>query len=167
MPGAYFFSIPMWFTWSWSSASFLKTSGITTCLTLIIILLITTLSSQNVQYVITSSGIWSLFSGHPLITYPFSHCKWLSCAVACCNCDIDIHSGMFVAVCMASKFTSMPGFSAPLLSVWFCLESQSVMNRSGPGCIIFWLRIGVFWGEYVVFFVTALQILFFFFEYCY
>ena len=44
-----------------------------------------------------------------------------------------MQSGMFVVVCMTSIFNCMPGISASLFSVWFCLESQSAMNRSGPG----------------------------------
>ena len=40
---------------------------------------------------------------------------------------------MFMVFCMTSIFNCMPGISASLFSVWFCLESQSVMSRSSPG----------------------------------
>ena len=53
--------------------------------------------------------------------------------VASANCGIDMHSGMFAAVCIFSTFISMPGISASLFSVWLCLESQYAMKRSGPG----------------------------------
>ena len=128
-----FFSIPIWFRWSWSNAcSFLKISGIMTHLSFIIIPSITTMSSQNVHYVLISCDIWLLFSGQSMMMYPFSHCKWSSCMVAWCNCCIDIHSGMFAAVCMANLHF-MLGISASLFFLQLCLESQSVMNRSGPG----------------------------------
>ena len=44
-----------------------------------------------------------------------------------------MQSGIFVVVCMVLIFNCMPGISASSFSEWFCLESQSVMNRSGPG----------------------------------
>ena len=44
-----------------------------------------------------------------------------------------MQSGMLIAVCMTLLFNSIPGISVSLLSVWFCLESQSAMNKSGPG----------------------------------
>ena len=71
----FFFSIPMWLTWRWSSACVFNILGVITCLAFIMILSITAMSSWNVQYVLISHGIWSLFSGHPMMMYPFSHCK--------------------------------------------------------------------------------------------
>ena len=48
-----------------------------------------------------------------------------------------MQSGMFVVICMASIFHCMSGISPSLFSFWFCLYSQSAMNRSGPGlCMI-------------------------------
>ena len=112
---------------------FLNTLGITTCPPIIMIPSITTMSSQNTQYVLMSCGIWSLISGQPMMLHPFIHCKWSSCEVAFCSCCIDMHSGMFAAVCMVSTFTFMPGICASLFSLWLCLESQSVMNRLRSG----------------------------------
>ena len=104
-----------------------KTSGITNHLPFIMIPSCTAMSSWNIQYVLMSCSIWSLFSGQPMMMYPFSHCKWLSCEVACCNYCFDMHSGMFVTLCMVSTLTFMPGISAFLFSLWLCLESQSAM----------------------------------------
>ena len=47
-----------------------------------------------------------------------------------------MHSRMFVVVCIASTFMSMPCISMYLFSVWLCLESQSVMKSSGFGLYI-------------------------------
>ena len=121
---------------------------------------ITTMLSQNVQDVLMSCSIWSSFSGHPMMMYPFSHCKWSPCEVACCNCCIDMYSQMFVTVCMGSTFTFMPDISVSLFSLWLCIESQSVMNRSSPGLYYILLWIDVSRGEFIVFFVTVLQHLF-------
>ena len=87
--------------------------------------------------------------------YSFSCCSCLPCDVACCNCCIVIQSGMFVVVCMASILNCMPGVSVSLFSM--CLESQSVMNRSGLGLYMIWLYIGVFWAEFIVFSVIMFQ----------
>ena len=127
------FSIAMWLIWSWSCACVLKASGITTHLPFSMIPLVTTMLCQNIQCILMSYGIWSLFSGQPTMIYPFSHCKWSSCVVACCNCGSDMHSGMSLAVCIVSTSISMPYISASLFSVWLCLESKSVMKRSGTG----------------------------------
>ena len=123
----------MWLMWSWSSACAFKASSITTCLPFIIIPSITTMSSQKVQYILMSHGIWSLFPGQPMMMHPFWHCKRSSCAVACYNCGTDMHSMMFVAVHIVSTFISMSGISASLFSLWLHLESQYAMKRSGPG----------------------------------
>ena len=62
------------------------------------------------------------------------------------DCCIFMQSGMFVIVCMASICNCMPGISASLFSLWFCLESQSVMNRSGQGLYmiltLYWCILG-------------------------
>ena len=47
-----------------------------------------------------------------------------------------MHSGMFIVVYMELMFTCIPGLSLSLFSLWFCLESQSAMKRSGPGLYI-------------------------------
>ena len=44
-----------------------------------------------------------------------------------------MHSGMLVAVCIVFILNSMPGISASLFSSWFSQDSQSAMNKSGPG----------------------------------
>ena len=89
------------------------------------------------------------FSGQPTMMYPFGHCKWLSCVVACCNCGIDMHSRMFVAVCIASTFLSMPGISVSLFSVpclyggWSILQSGklwSTTNNSRAAGRVFTLQ---------------------------
>ena len=126
------FSVPMCLMWSWSSACVFRTSSITIHLPFNMIPSITAMSSQNVQYILMSYSIWSLFSGQPTIMYPFIYCKCSSCVVACCKHGIDMHSGIFVAVCIVSTFISMPGIFASLFSEWLCLESQSAMKRSGP-----------------------------------
>ena len=36
------------------------------------ILLITAMPSQNIQYILISCGIWSLFADYPVMMYPFS-----------------------------------------------------------------------------------------------
>ena len=41
--------------------------------------------------------------------------------------------GMLVVVCIASIFSCMTGIFPSLFFLWFCLESQSAMNRSSPG----------------------------------
>ena len=69
-------------------------SHIITCLPFIIIPSITAMSYLNDQYILMSCCNWSLISGHPVIMYPFSCCKCSSCAVACCICRSDMHSGM-------------------------------------------------------------------------
>ena len=107
-----------------------------TCLPIIIIPPITAMSSLSGQYILIFHCTWPLVSGHPMMIYSFSHCKCSSCAVACCIFRIDLHSGMFAVVCIASIFMSMPCISASLFSVWLCLDSQSVMKSSGPGLYI-------------------------------
>ena len=42
-------------------------------------------------------------------------------------------SGILVVVCMALAFSCLPGIYMSLFSFWFCLDSQSAMNISGPG----------------------------------
>ena len=59
-------------------------------------------------------------------------------------------------VCMASTFNYMLGISSYLFSLWFCLDSQSVMKIFGPGFMWFLLCTGVFWGEFVIFSEIAL-----------
>ena len=44
-----------------------------------------------------------------------------------------MQSGMYVAVCMAPIFICMSGVVMSLSSLWFCLDSQSAMNRFGLG----------------------------------
>ena len=83
-----------------------------------------------------SSYIRSLISGQPAMMYPFSSCRCSSCAVSCCIYCIDMHSGTFIDVCIASRLTSMACISSSLFSVWLCWDGQSVMKSSGPGMYI-------------------------------
>ena len=80
--------------------------------------------------------IWSLLSGHPTMMYPFNCCKCSSCVVVCCICWIDMYSGTFVDVYIASTLMSMPCIASFLFSIWFCLDSQSAMNICNPGLYI-------------------------------
>ena len=130
------FSISILLVWSWSSASVFNISCIITCLPFIMIPSITAMSSLNDQYILISCGIWSLFSSHPTMMYPFSHCKWSSCAVGWYFCRIDMHSRMFVVFCIPSTFMSMLCISASLFSVSFCIDSQSAMKNCGPSLYI-------------------------------
>ena len=87
---------------------------------------ITAMSYQNVQYGLMSCSICS-----------FRHCSSLSWQIACCSLCIAMESGMLVVVCKASIFNCIPGISASFLSLCFCLESQSAMNRYVPSlCMI-------------------------------
>ena len=104
-----------------------------TCLPFSITPSITAMSSQNIQYVHMSSDILSLFSGQPLMICFLSCCRCSSYEVGCWSVHTVMQSGIFVVVFMASIFNCMSGISAFLCSLWFCLGSQSAMNRSGPG----------------------------------
>ena len=126
----FFFSIPTWLMWSWSSTCAFSTSGIIACLSFMMILSITAMPSLHDQYILMSSRTWSLISSHPVMMYPLSCCKCSSWLVTCCICVIDLHSGMFIDV---STLTSMPCISSSLFSIWLCLDSQSAIKSSGPG----------------------------------
>ena len=78
-------------------------------------------------------------------------CAWLTCnynifrcwrcsssTIVCWICDMDIHSGMSVVLCMASTLMSMSWISSSLPSLWLCCESQSAINISGPGLYRIW-----------------------------
>ena len=58
-----------------------------------------------------------------------------SCDVSHCNPCIVKQSGMLEVVCMVSILNTIPSTSAPLLSMWFCLESQYAMKISGPDSV--------------------------------
>ena len=131
-----FFSVPLWLMWSWSSTCVLSTSDIITHLSFIMMPSISAMSSLNEQYALMSCCTWSLIYGHPAMMYPLSHCKCSSYAVTCYIYAIDMYSGIFVDVCIASTLTSMPHISSYLFSVWLCLDSQSAMKNSGPGLYI-------------------------------
>ena len=53
-----------------------------------------------------------------------------------------MHSGMLVVVCVASIINCMPGISASLFFLWFCLESQPAMNKYGSGL---YMILTLFW----------------------
>ena len=80
-----------------------------------------------------SCGIWSLCSVQPLMICLWSCIKSSSCKVVYCSSFIIMQSGILVVVCMASVLSCIPGISASLFSLRFCLDSLSAMNRSGPG----------------------------------
>ena len=84
MLGIQFF-ISIWLTCSCCNACFCNASGIITCLPFSITQSITAISSQNIQYVLLSCGIWSLFSGQPLMLCSLSCCRCSPCEAACCS----------------------------------------------------------------------------------
>ena len=122
----------MWLTSSWSSTCGFSTSGMTMCLPFIMMPSITAMSSLNDQYALLSWCRWSLLSGKPAIIPTFSHCKCLSCAVACCIWWTNMHPGTFIDVCIASILMSMPHTASSLFSLWFGWNSQSDKMLSGP-----------------------------------
>ena len=77
---SFIFSVPMSLIWSWFSACVFNISCIITHLPFIMNLLITAMSSLNDQCILLSHCIWSLPSEHPMMMYPFSHCKCSSCS---------------------------------------------------------------------------------------
>ena len=77
-----------------------------TCLSFTMIPSITTMSFWNIQYVLTSCSIWTLFSGQPMTMYHFSHCKLSSCEVACCNCLLTCTLG-----CLSLSVWCQPSLS--------------------------------------------------------
>ena len=61
---------------------------------------------------------------------------WLVCGIP----YIAMQFGMSVSVSIALMLIFIPSISSSLFTLWFCLDSQSAMNRSGPGLkIIFTL----------------------------
>ena len=60
-------------------------------------------------------------------------CRWSSLTVACCISCIVMQFTMFFAVPITLMFDFLPSISSSRFSLWFCLESQSAMNRSDPG----------------------------------
>ena len=55
----------------------------------------------------------------------------ISC-VATCMSFMDVHTGIFTVVLVAFTLSSCQWFFLSLSSVWFFLDSQFVMYRSGP-----------------------------------
>ena len=141
------FSMPMWFLCSWLSTCSLKLFGMIMHLPLSIMPSITASLSLYDQYGCESTHSLSLLSGQPVIIIPFSFCRWLFIDDTCCISAIDMHSGISVAVCMASTQTSMPFMGLSLPSVWLCLSSQSAMKTSGPGLYIIW---ALYWWILIV-----------------
>ena len=82
-------------------------------------------SYVNVQLI---SCVW------PICIYNTFRCwRCSSCAIACCTCNMDMHFGMSVALCMASTLMSMSQIGSYLPSWWLYHDSQSAINISGPG----------------------------------
>ena len=127
------FLMPMWLICSCFSTCYCNTSGITIHLPLMTTPSITAMSSLNVQYVLMSCGSWLLLSGHFYMTYAMRCRRCWSWDVASCSSCVVIHSGLFVVDCTALIFIHKTAISLSLFSLWFCLDIQSAINRSGPG----------------------------------
>ena len=110
--------------------------GITTHLSLRMTPSITAISSGSIQHGLRFCAMWSLFFSHPLVICSFICYKWLSCVVSCCSLHISMHCWMFVVVSMVLMLTYIPATSLSLFSLWFCLDSQSAMMRSGPSLYV-------------------------------
>ena len=121
-------------TWTCSNACLCNDSGITICIPYRITPLITAMSSGNISCV-----LWNLiFVLWPALDDIFFE-AWKVLMLWCCLLYLHIfmQSGMLVVVCMVSIFNCIPGISASLFSLWFCLDSQSAINRPGPDlCMI-------------------------------
>ena len=120
----------------------------------------TAMSSLKVQYGLMSCCNWSLCSGQPCMIYSLRHCTFWSSDVIYCSSCIVIHSSMLVAVCIALILNCIPGISASLFWLWFCLDSQSATKRSFQACIWFSLCIDVFLAEFAIVSVIVLLCLF-------
>ena len=123
-----------WYVCSWLSTCSLKLLGMIMHLPFSIMPSITASSSLYDQYGCKSAHSSSLLSGQPVIIIPFSCCRWLSHDNACCISAIDTHSGISIAVCMASTQMSMPFIGLCFPSVWLCLNSLSAMKSQGQVC---------------------------------
>ena len=106
MPVVFF--MPMWLTWSWSSACCFSTSGTIKCLPFMTTPSTTARSYLYDQYGFMSWCSWSFVAGQPDIILFFNCCRCLSCVNACCICDMDIHSGTSVMTHVASTLMSIP-----------------------------------------------------------
>ena len=119
--------------WSCCSACLCNDSSITICLPYSITQSFTAMLSQHIQYVLMSCGICSLCYCQPCMLHSLRCCRCSSCDFTFCIPCTVIQSGILVVVCMASIFNCIPGISASFFPLWFCLEFQSAMNRSGEG----------------------------------
>ena len=129
---SFVFSIPMCLRWSWSNTCCCRSCGTVMCLPFI-----TTLYDCQVILIRSVSFMsmcsWSLVLSQPVIIIFFRHWRQSSCAVACWTCNMDMHSGISVVLCMASTLMSTSQISSSLSLWWLCHDSQSAMNISGPG----------------------------------
>ena len=91
------------------------------------------MSSLNVQHILMTCGSWFLLSGHSCMMSCMRHCRCWSWDIASCSLFIVIHCCMLVVDCIALTPNYIPGISSYLFFLWFCLDSQFTMNRSGPG----------------------------------
>ena len=94
---------------------------------------ITAMSSLNIQCFLMSYGSWSLLSDHSYMIYSMSCLRCWSWDVASFSLLNVMHSGTLIINCMALMLICMPLISLSLFSLWFCLGSQSAMNKSGLG----------------------------------
>ena len=132
-------------------------SGIITCLPFIMILLISAMSSQNVLYILICSGIWCLFSGHPIMMNPFSHSKWLSCAFGLLYLQ-DWHAFQDVCHCLYCVYLYVHSVYLCIFVLCIIVSVHPVCNERlwSWACILSWPRIGLSWGECIIFFATGL-----------
>ena len=112
-----FFSMPIWLTWSWSNAYCFSTSGTIMHLPFINTPSVTARSSLYDQYSFMSWCSWSFVAGQPDIILFFNCCRCPSWVVACCICDMDIHSRTSVMIHMASTLVSIPCIASSLFSL--------------------------------------------------
>ena len=110
----------------------------TICLPINTILSITASSSLHDQYGFKSACSSSLVLGQPVIIKLLRHCKCSSCVDACCICDMDMHSGMSVVLCIASILMSISLIGCSMPSMLSCHDNQSAIKISGPGLYIIW-----------------------------
>ena len=125
------FSTPRSSLCSWFLTCYCTYLDITIYFPLSIMPFITVMSDLNVQCGIISCSISFLLSGQPLMMCFLSCCGRSSLTVVSCIYCIVMQFGMSFAVSMPLMFIFILGISSSLFSLWFYLDSQSALNRSG------------------------------------
>ena len=107
-------------------------------LPLIIIPFITTRSSLNVQYGLSSCRISFLLNGQPCMMQSFNCCRFSSWE--CYLLDILYWHTFWDVCCCMYCYNIYLGISLSLFSSWFCCDNQSAVNTSSPGyySILIW-----------------------------